>query len=344
MPGAVTRGRAAARLLVGSAALVLLAGPASAETLAEVLEAKALAPPREVLPFLDHAVESSSVLEGPRDVVVVFALAGSDEPELRAIRLDRASGRWTTGAISLARARTAGAEVAGAWCRRGLAIERFPAGFLVRAHVNPSAECTIAVGWDLAVRGVLGGWPVIALPDGRIVYQRNQVHFAAVHPVELGLWDPWSGAGGDVALYPREPYQAVRRAHVARMRAVYTEVWCRPRNHPCDPDRFDERLVGDVVTDARGDALAFVVAWEDAGGAGDAAGPAGPAATAHRPAEVTEVVYLYVGLRRPAAMRYREMLRRDFEARFGAGPPRRALDPDVVRALFGPARDAAPAR
>ena len=35
-------------------------------------------------------------------------------------------------------------------------------------------------------------------------------------------------------------------------------------------------------------------------------------------------------------MQYRELLRSDFEARFGPGLPDRALDPDVLRAIFRP--------
>ena len=52
------------------------------------------------------------------------------------------------------------------------------------------------------------------------------------------------------------------------------------------------------------------------------------------PDELTEVVYVYTGLRRPGTIRYRELLRRDFEARFGAIPLSRALEPDVLRRIF----------
>ena len=121
------------------------------------------------------------------------------------------------------------------------------------------------------------------------------------------------------------------------MRARYTEDWCRIRNHPCEPDRFDERVAGEVVADARGDALAFVLAWDVEL---DGVSPAASAAAGATGTEaVTEVVYVYSGLRRPETMRHRELLRRDFEARFGPGLPRRALDTNVLRALFGAARD-----
>jgi hypothetical protein len=52
------------------------------------------------------------------------------------------------------------------------------------------------------------------------------------------------------------------------------------------------------------------------------------------PEELTEVVCVYTGLRRPDTMKYRELLRRDFEARFGPGAPRRALEADVLRQIF----------
>lgn len=209
---------------------------------------------------------------------------------------------------------------------RNLPVERFPGGFLARAHINPSAECTVVLGPDLAVRGVLAGWPVATLADGRIVYQRNQIHFASFHPVALALFDPRRGT--DLTLYPRKPYRAARAAHVARMRSVYSPAWCSVHNHPCDPELFDERVNGEVVTDARGDALAFLVVWDNtAGGKRLGQAVAGPE-------EVTEVVYVYTGLRRPDTMKYRELLRRDFEARFGPGAPRRALEADVLRQIF----------
>jgi hypothetical protein len=54
------------------------------------------------------------------------------------------------------------------------------------------------------------------------------------------------------------------------------------------------------------------------------------------PAEHTEVVYVYEGLRRPESIQYRELRRAEFEARFGPGLPERAIEPAVRRALFRP--------
>jgi hypothetical protein len=57
--------------------------------------------------------------------------------------------------------------------------------------------------------------------------------------------------------------RALLVVHVARMRSVYSDAWCRAHHHPCDPDLFDEHVSGDVRADARGDTLAFVTAWDN---------------------------------------------------------------------------------
>ena len=416
------------RYRLAGAALLLVAGStaAGAETLGDVLRARGLPPPTGGLPGLDQTVRSPVVLDAAREALVVYAVGEGASARLHAARFDRAARTWTTASLDWAASSDGGAPrvLPPERCRLGLAVERFAGGYLVTAHISPSAECTLVLGPDLALRGVLAGWPVAKLADGRIVYQENQVHFASFHPVALALFDPRSGTGRP--LYPLRPYQRVRLAHVERMRRVYTPAWCSRRNHPCDPEVFDEHVVGDVVVDARGDALAFGVAWDNttgwsdverwgrlegfrelraalAGWDGQGAPPAGlfrglaaglararnggrealvrsalerepelrdlvAAALAARkapgrdersrllaldarwgepatwrrlgravevPPEFTEVVYVYRGLRGPGPLDYRELRRGDFEARFGPGPLARALEPGILRQIFG---------
>ena len=413
----------AARILGMLAGLVLFAGPAWAETLGDLLKARGVTPPRH-LTHLDRSLETYQVFDDERDLVVVYAVGERESTRLHAARFERAARTWTAAPLDWRVLAGGGGPRAleVEWCRSGLGVDRFPGGFLVRAHINPSAECTIVLGSDLAVRGVLAGWPVATFADGRIVYQRNQVHFASFHPAALALFDPRRGI--DLTLYPRRPYRAARAAHVARMRAVYSPTWCNVHNHPCDPEVFDEHVNGDVVTDARGDTLAFVMAWDNTSGWSDAErwgrleafrelraalgrwdGQGEPPAELYRnlaaglararnlhgeahvaaalasvpalaalvgraqasrpaagqdarswlmaldarwadadtwkrlgvavavPEEFTEVVYVYTGLRRPDTLEYRELLRSDFEARFGPAP-RRALEADVLRRIF----------
>lgn len=408
------------------AAVALVAGPAHAETLGEVLAAQRVGPPPSRL-VLDQPLETYQVLDDDRDLLVVYVGQPAVAPRLQAARFERATRRWTVTRLdwSVAADGSGARALEPEWCRSGLAIERFPAGFLVRSHLNPSAECTVVLAPDLSVRAVLAGWPVATLADGRLVYQRNQVHFASVHPVALALLD--ARRPGEIALYPPRPLREIRRAHVDRLRGVYTAAWCNARNHPCDPERFDEYVSGRVAADASGDALAFVTAWDNTVGWSDAerwgrlepfrelraalptwdgaspppdplfrglaAGLARARNLAHRehvaaalarepalrelvdaalaasraggqderawllaldprwgetttwldlaravavPDEHTEVVYVYSGLRRPGTAQYRELRRSDFETRFGPGLPDRALDPDVLRAIFSP--------
>jgi hypothetical protein len=251
------------------AALALLAGPAHAETLGGLLAGRDVGSPPSRL-VLDRPLVTYQVLDDDRDLVVVYRGEPAAAARLQAARFERAARRWTVARLDW-EAATDGSGVKALepeWCRSGLAIERFPGGFLVRSHINPSAECTVVLGPDLSVRAALAGWPVATLADGRLVYQRNQVHFAAVHPVALALFD--ARIPGETALYPPRPLREIRRAHVDRLRSVYTAAWCNAHNHPCDPERFDERVSGPVVAGAGGDALAFVTAWDNTVGWSDA--------------------------------------------------------------------------
>lgn len=407
------------------AILALVTAPAGAETLGDLARAHGAPRPAGVA-TIDQTLQAHQVLDDARDLLVVYVVGEGEAAQLHGARWARAPREWTVARLDWRGPAAGGPRALDVeHCRSGLAIERFPGGFLVRAHINPSAECTIVLAPDLTVRAVLAGWPLVTLADGRIVYQRNQVHFAPVHPVALALFDPRRPA--DTTLYPRRPYGAVRGAHVGRMRAVYSQAWCAARAHPCDPDVFDERVNGEIAADAGGDALAFVMAWDNTTGWTDAErwgrlepfrevraglarwdgqgappaalyrdlaaglartrnlrtephvatalagepvlGPLLAAALASRPApgqderawlvgldarwaaaetwqrlgravatpdELTEVVYVYWGLRRPEALRSREWLRSDFEARFGPGAPRRALEPDILRRIAGP--------
>ncbi len=405
--------------------LSLVAASAGAETLGDIARARGVSPPDGLGTAAPH-LQTYHVLDDARDLLVVYVVGERDAATLHAARWQRAARQWTAAPLDWHVAAGGPRALAVEHCRSGLAIDRSPGGFVVRAHINPSAECTIVLAPDLTVRAVLAGWPVVTLADGRIVYQRNQVHFAAVHPVALALFDPRRPA--ELALYPRKPYGPTRTAHIARIRAVYTPVWCSAHNHPCDPDMFDERMNSDVVSDPAGDALAFVVAWDNTAGWSDAdrwgrlepfrevraalarwGGQGAPPATGYRdlaaglsrarnlkseahiaaamagepilgpllagaladrpaagqderswlvaldarwaeaktwrrlaraiatPEELTEVVYVYSGLGRPDTLRSREVLRSDFESRFGPGAPRRALEPDILRQIFPPA-------
>jgi hypothetical protein len=52
----------------------------------------------------------------------------------------------------------------------------------------------------LELKRELDGWPLLALDDGRVVFERSMVHFAPAHGGALALYDPV--ADREDALYP----------------------------------------------------------------------------------------------------------------------------------------------
>jgi hypothetical protein len=236
-----------------------------AETLADVLRASGAAPPAS-LADLDRQLNTHIVSGEGGETLIVYDTGDTHGPaSLIALRLEFGSTFvrrplvWPSSDHGGLDAET---------CRRVDSVRRHPGGVLVTAHVNPSAGCTLVLGRDLGLRAVLAGWPAAILPDGRIVYQKNQIHFASFHPLALNLFDPAQLT--DTPLYPGRPYQAIRIAHTARMRQIYTDAWCSTHNHPCDPEVFDEHLASQVLVDTHSDALVFIVAFDNTTGWSDA--------------------------------------------------------------------------
>ena len=134
--------------------------------------------------------------------------------------------------------------------------------FYLGTHLNPSAGCTIVMSRDLAVQAVLPGWFLAVFADGTIVYHRSEVHFAPTHYAEVSLYDRRTGR--DLRIYPMKPYQRIRTEHINRVRRVYSnDEWCRAHNHHCNPELFDNFIVGDVALSDATSALAFQVAFDN---------------------------------------------------------------------------------
>jgi hypothetical protein len=264
MSAGVAAGRATmAAMLV---AVAVAAVPAAAETLGDALRARGVAARPKDLHDLGQAITSYGVLDDARAFVIAYYRAdgtGALREPLVVRRLDRTSFQWRSAELSrkaIGTDRCLGPATAVRWAGRDLVIG---------THITPSAGCTIVLGPELSVQKVLAGWFLAAFPDGSIVYHRSQVHFAPTHSVEIAVWEPRRGR--DRTLYPMKPHGRLRLEHMARIATKYAdEAWCRTRNHHCDPERFDESLVGDVAVDGVTSALALVVGldntawWTDA--------------------------------------------------------------------------------
>ncbi len=136
--------------------------------------------------------------------------------------------------------------------------------FLINTHVNPSASQTLVLGRDLEYHDTFFGWAVSIFPDGLVVYQHSEVHFAPTHYVEMSVYDARTKKHRQI--YPKKPYGPVRQRHVGQVRAAYQkrgEEWFKKNNHHMNPELFDNFLQGDVAADGAVHSLAFVIAFDN---------------------------------------------------------------------------------
>ena len=128
-----------------------------------------------------------------------------------------------------------------------------------------------------------------------------------MHPTELALYN-WR-TKRDTPLFPRQPFQAIRLAHIQELREFFStrRDWCNKNNDPCNPEEMDSTLVGDVAINDSEHALAFQISYEPIQITEGDQKPSGPG----------KVVYVIRNVNDPAKIDYREVLLADIQARFG---------------------------
>jgi len=138
-------------------------------------------------------------------------------------------------------------------------------GFLyLHTHVNPSASYTLVLRAELEYHASLNGWPLAVFPDGLLIFQNSQVHFAPTHYTEISVFDPRTKRTW--LAYPRRPYQPVRLAHIAKVRAAYEkrgEKWFREHQHHGNPELFDNYRRGEAPANSATRAVAFRIAFDN---------------------------------------------------------------------------------
>jgi hypothetical protein len=133
------------------------------------------------------------------------------------------------------------------------------------------------------------------------------------------------------AIYPPRPPPALRLEHMRKIQALYSPDWCNARNHPCDPERFDERIEGPVEVSDKTDAVAFVAAFDNTVLADD--GAAAPATPAAKP---TEVLYVFRRLGARETPDVRELSVAEARRRFGGMRLKRYVEPATLDRIFRP--------
>jgi hypothetical protein len=297
---------------------------ASADSLRAVI-AKSDAPPdARPVANLDREITSYSVLDTESVLAIAYYLQGDSpglEEPLFVDRYDRKARQWRSAAFSREQRAAGGSDCLGS----AVGLESSGDSFLLSTHISPSAECTLVLSTDLAVRAALYGWPEASLADGSIVYQRSQIHFAPFHAAEIAVYSRKTGRS--YTIYPSKPYQAERQAEITKLTAFFDahQDWCNQHNHPCDPELFDNALDGPVAANPQTDSLAFVIDYGS-----DADDPGAPPVTAgHR-----KVVYVYRYASNEFGFQYRELPQSDVTARFGNVPLAQLLTPAKLQELF----------
>lgn len=253
--------RARAPLLLAVLFILAGAGPGLAETLAGVLKARAIDSSGLDRARLARRITSFASLEDAEVFVIGYYPDdgnGRLGDSLHIDLLQKRSGHWLSKEIQ--RDETQGAIFGGSV----LEIRRSGGFLYIRTHVNPSAAYTLVLTGDLQYHSSVYGWPLATFPDGLLIFQNSEVHFAPTHYTEISVFDPRSKRSW--LIYPRRPFEVVRREHIEKVRAAYTkrgEQWFREHNHHGNPELFDSYRRGDVTANPATRAVAFSIGFDN---------------------------------------------------------------------------------
>jgi len=290
-----------------------------APTLLEVLSQNHIDDVRQLSPdLLNMSITSYSTEGDGREFAVAFyqAKPGSGlEPPIHIALLDRASGKWGHGTITLNDAIGAGSITN---------VKRTPRYIYLDSHINPSAGLLIILSRDLKLRKTLYGWETASFGSETVVYQHSEIHFAPTHFVEMSVFN--ADTLEDKQIYPPKPFQPVREEFIGRVAQTYKErgeEWFRINNHDMDPELFDSSA-GEVIVDISAKTIAFLVVFgEPSRSGGD------------NPVNFSEEVVVTCGpMDRIAQTECRE--RRLDEWRQALGLPNAASDEVLKRAAANP--------
>ena len=295
------------------------------KTLRQVLSNLKVPIEQNKLSGLEEPLAGEVALSNSSQVAVAYTLASQQNeptPPIYVDRYDRAQNEWSSTALGDGKKDHADMDFT---CTGSLeSIQADGARLFVETTLNPDAGCTLIFSVDLKLEATLFGWTLGKLNDDELIYERNEVHFAAVHPAKIDLYD--FRTKQDIPLFPRKPYQAIWNTRVEQMKEFYRprQSWCKANNDPCDPEQFDSALVGDVAANDKEKAVAFVISFEQIQVFDGEQKPSGP----------KQVVYVYRNADDESKLEYREMLMSEVQARFGNISLNELLGPENVTRIF----------
>ena len=312
--------------IVIASVLLLGADVVYSETLREALVAKNLPVGAAKLENLDRNITSGAILDDESQFVIAYYIddgSSALNPPLYLERFDRKQKSWKSAALRKAETRWEDIDVP---CLGSVMnITAIGSRYFMDTHINPSAGCVLFFSRDMKLEASLYGWLVGRLGTETVIYHRSQIHFAPVHPAEIALHD--FRTKRDVTLFPPKPESPIRQARTRQLQSFYNsnKEWCNKNNDPCDPAYFDSALQGEVATNEKEQALAFVISYGQIQLVQeDMQKPSGPG----------DVLYVYRGVGDQAKMEYREILLDDAKAPLGYLSLQDLLQPGVLQEIF----------
>jgi hypothetical protein len=310
----------------------------SPQTLKETLAASNLPAADARLANLEKKITSGAQLDDADQFVIAYYLedaSGELNPPLFIDRYDKKSKEWQSA--GLPDPQTKAPRVDDVCFGAILDIQSAGGRFFLETHINPSAGCLLVLSPDLKLEADLDGWLVGLLGGNLLVYRRSEVHFAAVHPAEIALYDLRSKR--DAVIFPPKTPTPIREARTAQLREFFksNEAWCQKNDDSCDPESFDSDLQGPAVLSEADSAAALLISYEQIQFVeGELQKPSGP----------KDVLYVYRRLDDPAKTEFREMLLSEAKTRFGDKPLQNLLQPEMLQKIFAeaPAKGPNPGR
>lgn len=258
------------RFIACIAAAALAATPLAAQqspTLRDVLTANHIPVSAQTPGGLDRRITSFAVHDSSDAFTIAYyaIVPGSAvlDDTMHVAVLTKPTSTWAHAAIARDRPRI-GADNAPGYLGAVLGIRRTTRHVYVDTHMNPSAGVVLVLTPDLRPVTTLFGWTLHVLQNDVVLYHRSEVHFAPTHSAELWMYDGHTGR--DAVVYPRKPFDAVRRRYIETVRGVYTRLgaaWFQANNHHMNPERFESALLDSVTVSGGGETLAFTMLFGD---------------------------------------------------------------------------------
>ncbi len=132
----------------------------------------------------------------------------------------------------------------------------------VTTHLTPSAVCTIVLSRRLEVEDTLNASVLAFLGDEYAILERDQIHFASVHSLEIEVRDISQRRSTPVYPYPGD---AERLAFARQITPHIHSEWCGENNARCDQQNFTALIKDGVAVNEAARLFAFKAVFHPEG-------------------------------------------------------------------------------